>query len=48
MGFTPFGFLFHLIASATTLSYSCPFRIPLSLIRRLLIRFGSERKKYLE
>ena len=49
IGFTAFGLLFYfLIASAATLSYTCPFQTPLSLIFRSLIRFDSEHKKYLE
>ena len=49
IGFTAFGLLFYfLIVSAATLSYTCPFKTPFSLIFRWLIRFDSEHKKYLE
>ena len=48
-GFTAFGLLFYLlIVSAATLSYSCPFQTPLSLIIRFMIRFDDEHRKYLE
>jgi len=49
IGFTAFGVLFYIIiASAATLSYTCPFQTPPSLILRSLIRFDNEHKKYLE
>ena len=49
IGFTAFGLLFYfLIVSAATLSYTCPFQTPFSLIFRSLIRLDSEHKKYLE
>ena len=49
IGFTAFGLLFYfLIVSAATLSYTCPFQTPFSLIFRSLIRFDSEHKEYLE
>ena len=47
IGFTAFGFLFYLlVVSAATLSYTCPFQTPLSLIIRSMIRFDNEHKRY--
>ena len=48
IGFTAFGLLFYvLIVSAATLSYTCPFQTPPSLIIRFMIRFDDEHRKYL-
>ena len=49
IGFTTFGFLFYLlIVSVATLSYTCPFQTPLSLVIRFVIRFDNEHRKYLK
>ena len=49
IGFTAFGLLFFvLIVSAATLSYTCPFQTPLSLVIRFMIRFDDEHRKYLK
>ena len=48
IGFTTFGLLFYLlIVSVATLSYTCPFQTPLSLILRFMIRFDDEHRRYL-
>jgi len=45
---TAFGVLFHLlICSAATLSYNCPFQVPVSFVISSMIRFGDEHRKYL-
>jgi hypothetical protein len=48
IGFTSFGLLFHLIVSAATLSYNCPFQIPASLTLCFLIHFDNEHKNHLK
>ena len=49
IGFTAFGLLFYiLIISAATLSFTCPFQTPPSLILRYLIRFDDEHRGYLK
>ena len=49
IGFTAFGLLFYiLIISAATLSFTCPFQTPPSLILRYLIRFDNEHRQYLK
>ena len=46
--FTGFGLLFYfLVVSAATLSYSCPFQTPLSLLFRFLLRLEDKDKNYL-
>ena len=48
IGFTAFGLLFYsLIVFAATLSYTCPFQTPLSLVIRFMIRFDDEHRRYL-
>ena len=48
IGFTTFGLLFYsLIVLAATLSYTCPFQTPLSLVLRFVIRFDNEHRRYL-
>ena len=48
VGFTAFGILFYLlIASAATLSYNCPFQIPISALIRSMLRFDDEHRKHL-
>ena len=49
IGFTSFGLLFYLlVVSAATLSYTCPFQTPPSLIIRFMVRFDDEHRKYLK
>ena len=49
IGFTAFGLLFYiLIISAATLSFTCPFQTPPSLILRYLIRFYNKHRQYLK
>lgn len=48
IGFTAFGLLFYLLISfAATLSYSCPFQTPVSLMIRFMIRFDNEHRMYI-
>ena len=49
IAFTSFGFLFYiLITAAATLSYTCPFQTPFSIIFRLMVRFDDDHAKYLK